>query len=88
VTAFPRFYIESDVIIAGSDSAILVSLLRFGEADSVAPGIVWDFAGMAATAEATHRFAAELLHPRHDAFHHVLGLKGRFGPIGSVACRD
>jgi glycosyltransferase involved in cell wall biosynthesis len=92
VKSFPRFYIDADVEISGSDVAALKALLDRGEADLVSPMIEYDLAGCSWAARAIHRTALALPHLRSGAFHAVLGLssdgRSRWGEFPDVLADD
>ena len=69
----PRFYVDADVIIRGSDLAELSRHLE-GPIELVSPRIAYDLEGARPAVRRIHRFWLSLPHGQQGAFHHVLGV--------------
>lgn len=73
---FPRFYVDSDVVISGGALARLAAGLGSG-IELVSPRIEHEFGGTAFCARVIHRYRQSLPHAREGAYHHVLGISAR-----------
>lgn len=91
-TAFPRFYIDSDVLISGRAVAKMARRLLAREADLVSPRIAMQLDGASLTARLAQHFAMKLPHQAGDAFHSALGvsraLRERWGDFPEVMSDD
>ncbi len=81
VSAFPRFYLDADVIVAGDTFRRLSEILTSGHADLVAPHIDFDTSASTWLARAIAEVWLELPHAKTAGFHHLLGVsaQGRSG---------
>jgi hypothetical protein len=91
-SSFPRFYIDADVEVRGADLTRLATALIDGEAELVAPKIVYDLRGTSCAGRAIHETALSLPHLQGAAFHHVLGVsengRRRWTDIPDISADD
>jgi hypothetical protein len=74
VCAFPRFYLDADVILAPGDLARLARHLERQEAEIVSPRIAWDLSGVPPISREMARTWLALPYAGHAAFQIVIGL--------------
>jgi glycosyltransferase involved in cell wall biosynthesis len=77
VTAFPRFYVDSDVVAKGYVLLKLAKDLSLHDLDLVAPRIEFDNSGSSWAARAVNSIWLALPHGSTGGFHHVLGVSER-----------
>lgn len=90
-SVFPRFYVDSDVVISGDDLVALSAGLN-DRTLLVSPRIRFDFTGASRTAAALSGFWLSLPHGKSSAYHHVLGisetLRSRWGQFPDLIADD
>jgi hypothetical protein len=77
VTVFPRFYVDADVCVNGSDLLLLVHELNAGEYELVSPAMAFDLAGAGWAARLVGETWLRLPHGRSSTFQAVLGISER-----------
>ncbi len=91
-TLFPRFFVDSDVLIEGRGLTALASELVVGRFELMSPRLKIDLAGCGTVMRKLHGIMRDLPHMQGDAFHQVLGLsragRHRFGPFPDVMADD
>lgn len=92
VRAFPRFYVDADVWIAGSTLAALARTLAAERLDLVSPRIRVDHAGASRLARGVTEAWMSLPHMRLAGFHNVLGVsaegRARWGRFPDLLADD
>jgi cellulose synthase/poly-beta-1,6-N-acetylglucosamine synthase-like glycosyltransferase len=87
----PRFYVDSDVSVSGSDLARLARALRDG-VQLVSPRIAFNLEGASWAARSLSQFWLSLPHGRTGAYHHVLGVsaaaRARWGAFPDLMADD
>jgi glycosyltransferase involved in cell wall biosynthesis len=73
-TAFPRFYVDADVLPAPGSLGRMAGLLRGGEIEVIAPLQRYDVDGITRVARAICRMAEALPHGQHGGLHCCIGL--------------
>ncbi len=89
---FPRFFVDADVTISGSELASLAATMAAEGLDLISPRTTYDLAGASWAARAVHKAAASLPHHQEGAFHGVLGVsrsgRSRWGEFPDVLADD
>ncbi len=92
LTRFPRFYVDSDVVIEGSAIVSLAETLRRDRLEMISPRVDPDLTDASWSARAISRIWYALPHGVHGAFHGVIGIskegRSRWGEMPDVLADD
>jgi len=91
-TIFPRFYVDADVHISGSDLMLLANRLGEEDVELVSPALSFDETGCSFLARAANRIWLRLPYARTSAFQQVIGIskagRARWGAFPDITADD
>ena len=91
-TKYPRFFVDADVSIKGSELAQIATVLRQNAVELASPRLVMDFSDCSPFARAASEIWTRLPHAKHAAFQQVIGVsrsgRARWGEMPDLIADD